>query len=69
MAGSFPQDRTAEAASDSSGDSGRDDDEISSSSQVTCRVSFNFITPLYPRGNIFGIFCFKNISLNTKFTY
>ncbi|XP_049855904.1 kinesin-like protein KIF13A isoform X3 [Schistocerca gregaria] len=46
VAGSFPQDRTAEAASESSGDSGKDEEEIPSSSQVTCRVTIKQATGL-----------------------
>jgi len=39
VAGSFPQDRVCEAASESSGDSGREEDETAQGSgQVTVRV-------------------------------
>ncbi|XP_063219921.1 kinesin-like protein KIF13A isoform X3 [Bacillus rossius redtenbacheri] len=37
--GSFPHDRICEAASDSSGDSGREDEDTSTNNQVTCRVT------------------------------
>ncbi|XP_067009212.2 kinesin-like protein KIF13A [Anabrus simplex] len=39
LSGSFPQDRTGEAASESSGDSGRDEEEVPTNSQIVCRVT------------------------------
>lgn len=39
ISGTFPQDRTCEAGSECSGDSGRDDECVHGSSTVTCRVS------------------------------
>lgn len=38
LAGVFPQDRICEAASDNSSDSSNDEEEISATSTVTCRV-------------------------------
>ncbi|XP_021940962.1 kinesin-like protein KIF13A isoform X2 [Zootermopsis nevadensis] len=47
VAGSFPQDRMCEAGSDSSGDSGREDDELAQgSSQVVIRVTIKQATGL-----------------------
>ena len=41
MAGSFPQDRICEAASESSGDSGQEDDPAHGTNQITVRVSYS----------------------------
>ncbi|XP_075220928.1 kinesin heavy chain 73 [Lycorma delicatula] len=46
VAGNFPQDRICEAASESSGDSSRDEEEIPSSTHVTVRVSIKQATGL-----------------------
>lgn len=48
ISGTFPQDRTCEAGSECSGDSGRDDEGVHGSSTITCRVSIKQATGLPP---------------------
>lgn len=48
ICGTFPQDRTCEAGSECSGDSGRDEDGVHGTSSVTCRVSIKQATGLPP---------------------
>ncbi|XP_034249047.1 kinesin-like protein KIF13A isoform X2 [Thrips palmi] len=48
ICGTFPQDRTCEAGSECSGDSGRDDDGVHGTSTITCRVSIKQATGLPP---------------------